>query len=313
MHDESPSPPPLPQGVPGEFESASLTDEPTGSLDRDLPCRHCGYNLRGMTEYGTCPECGTEVGRSLLSDQLCFSDPAWVGTLASGAAWIVWGELLGLVVSVCSFVFGVMLFVPPWLDLVNLVPALVALVGNWLITSGEPGAGHHSDLSLRLFVRWTTVGGIVISMPSVMMAYTWPLMSQWLGMAGVAVSLVASVGLCVYVRRLALRVPDYALAKQTRIVMWGFLSVIGGGVLSFILGIGLVMFSPNSGAVGFVLLPVCAFGVAYLVFVVWGIVLTFWYRRVISAVARHAQENWANDVGIREVYRGGQRIARSRS
>ena len=35
-----------------------------GQLDQDLACRRCGYNLRGLSTDGACPECGTAVGQS---------------------------------------------------------------------------------------------------------------------------------------------------------------------------------------------------------------------------------------------------------
>jgi predicted RNA-binding Zn-ribbon protein involved in translation (DUF1610 family) len=36
--------------------------------DRDIPCAHCGYNLRGLTSH-TCPECGGEIPDVVIADE----------------------------------------------------------------------------------------------------------------------------------------------------------------------------------------------------------------------------------------------------
>jgi hypothetical protein len=44
-------------------------------IDRDLPCRGCGYNLRGLSPEGRCPECATRVSVSLQPTDLSLGDP----------------------------------------------------------------------------------------------------------------------------------------------------------------------------------------------------------------------------------------------
>ncbi|HLL87680.1 MAG TPA: hypothetical protein VK324_00090 [Tepidisphaeraceae bacterium] len=44
--------------------SAPVSSAPVSS---DVPCGTCGYNLRGLTMAGRCPECGTEVGPSVVA------------------------------------------------------------------------------------------------------------------------------------------------------------------------------------------------------------------------------------------------------
>lgn len=52
----------------------------------DLPCAHCGYNLRTQSSKGQCPECGSLVSDSLaLNVDLEKSPPAWLRRLAAGA------------------------------------------------------------------------------------------------------------------------------------------------------------------------------------------------------------------------------------
>lgn len=49
-------------------------------LDRDVPCVHCGYNLRGMTISRACPECGAPACESLLDELLddLFDAGLWI-------------------------------------------------------------------------------------------------------------------------------------------------------------------------------------------------------------------------------------------
>ena len=60
-------------------------------LLEDLLCNHCGYNLRGLLSEGRCPECGTEVARSLRGDLLVAADPAWLERLIRGHLYVATG------------------------------------------------------------------------------------------------------------------------------------------------------------------------------------------------------------------------------
>ena len=124
------------------------------------------------------------------------------------------------------------------------------------------------------------------------------------------VSFVAMVALFVYAGRLAIRIPDESLARQTRTVMWG---LIAASVLGLILaGLALVMAGQMAGGVpasgparvpvsasavpkaAFVMAPVgCVAGVLYLVFGIWSLLLLLRYRREFQACATQARLTWA--------------------
>jgi hypothetical protein len=59
------------------------------SLEQNVPCENCGYNLRGLTVPGRCPECGTDLEPSIRAHQahaheLLPPDPAWAAKIRAG-------------------------------------------------------------------------------------------------------------------------------------------------------------------------------------------------------------------------------------
>ncbi len=269
-------------------------------LDYDLPCRHCGYNLRGLDESRACPECGTAVGRSLLGDQLRFSDPQWVATLARGANWILWGVLINLLLTVVGFFVGIGFgasggnpaSAEQLMGILSVLPAVMFAFGVWLITSPEPGVIEQSNVQLRNLLRFSVLFTCVVTLLSVGITGASDLVTGIVGVISGIVWLIGHFGLFVYARRLALRVPDYELAKQTKTVMWGVAICMIGflvfGILAVIVGIA------TSGT-GFAVMaiPLCVLSVAYLVFMIWSLVLLFRYRRVSLAAADEARRTWA--------------------
>ena len=66
--------------VCGRLWGPGAVRQPDGALDRDIKCSRCGYNLRGLTDPVTCPECGTDPGPG---------GPVWAGVRQ------VLGDVLG--------------------------------------------------------------------------------------------------------------------------------------------------------------------------------------------------------------------------
>jgi hypothetical protein len=119
------------QTDPSDVDVSGNRDMP--EIDHDLICVSCGYNLRGLSPSGRCPECGSLIaatinrGRPPLPLHYRLARVALValcagsGSLVAAAAafrvqhprslWYFWGDvggvgiLVGLVVLAASFGF----------------------------------------------------------------------------------------------------------------------------------------------------------------------------------------------------------------
>ena len=135
-------------------------------IREDVPCVSCGYNLRGLHAEGNCPECGTEIYRSLRGDALRFRHPRWVGRLRTGAglAYHSWLVMWAPMVVPMPLLF--LADPPDWAMSSSWIEAAIFaagvggfLVGLWLLTTPEPSGGsHRGERCLRLISRYGLPG-----------------------------------------------------------------------------------------------------------------------------------------------------------
>src|SRR5207237_8574292 len=111
--------------------------DPSGVVTADVPCRKCGYSVKGLSVTSRCPECGAPVGVAVHGELLRYSDPQWVKNLSKGASLAFWGSLLSIAVGI--IVGAAAIFVGPWIGpVVAFVGGLVYLYGVWLLTEPDP-------------------------------------------------------------------------------------------------------------------------------------------------------------------------------
>ncbi len=133
-----------------------ITGEAAPLIDKDILCRACGYNLRGLRPGGRCPECGhfgdpgDAPQGSLIPD-----DPSGRAVVARGL-FLVWTCMLvtvGLRVAALASVFGNGLRLSRY-ALVMILVATVWAIGVWWSTPA--GLDRISPLLARerRLVRW---------------------------------------------------------------------------------------------------------------------------------------------------------------
>lgn len=129
-----------------------LLVDAAGLITGDVPCRKCGYDLRGLNQMGLCPECGTPVGLSVNGDLLRYSDPAWLARVVQGIGLILWGILVSIVLSIVGALFARLSPIAP--QLLVTIGSIMGFVGTWMMTSPDPsGIGEDGKLRARQIVR----------------------------------------------------------------------------------------------------------------------------------------------------------------
>ncbi len=109
-----------------------------GAVRDDLPCRHCGYNLRTQLGDQPCPDCGKPIADSLDGYYLRYAPDRWVQIIANGAL------LLAITVAIqLSTWLLFFLGASDGSDLLellgNVIVPLLSLAGTWMVTWREPG------------------------------------------------------------------------------------------------------------------------------------------------------------------------------
>jgi hypothetical protein len=294
----------------------NLRADAGASLETDLDCIHCGYNLRGQRTDGNCSECGTPITHSMRSDLLKFADTRWLRGLKQGVMWVLIGTFTGigmamvaggaeaaLQVSAASSSFNQQATVVPpqsmLLVAINfvavLVPNAMTGFGYWQLTAPEPPPSK--PRVARPLTRWTLLPANAISILAALVlvgqSEATTLASAGLdGVAGV-LALIGFIALMLYLRLLAIRGQDRGLAQQTKIVMWGLIAVGVAFILAVIVFAalaGLSSPSPNN-MLGLLFVVGCPLLLAFFVFAIWWVVLLFFYQsrftKVINLSIKH--------------------------
>src|ERR1700689_2706978 len=66
------------------------------TIDRDVPCVKCGYNLRTLSTIGHCPECGAGIGQSLAIPNITSYGRRWLMRVQIGMGMAVGSALFGM-------------------------------------------------------------------------------------------------------------------------------------------------------------------------------------------------------------------------
>lgn len=282
-----------------------MSDSPPVVLDEDVTCIQCGYNLRGLTTDGRCPECSAAVERSLRDNRLQFADADWLGRVKLGAdllyCGIVVSILLVAITALCSVwigasgLAGALMFV---IETVWLAWPVFYLGSIALLTTREPRLERNAfDPTSRGVTR---VGAILLFFCHALnCVYSFPGRSggtepQLLVAAGMLCAYVTLLGKFTYARSLALRIPDERLARSTTIVKWGLAALpvvffgitVGLGIYTgMVVGRGAMSTTHVTNVIVGTMFPLIGFGGLIVpgFFALWACRLLSHYRKAFKA------------------------------
>jgi len=203
-------------------------------------CTNCGYNLGGLPTAGTCPECGAPIERSLRGDRLVNMPAGYLASLHRGAflvLTVIFLQVLVMFLRIFSALATAVLGSSPIpggetvLSVVQLALSVVLVVGWWVLSAPMPLLADLAGADRRR--RW--VRGLLVVNVAVIAAQAslYVLMSVWLtsplallyvvSSVTILSSLVSLAGYVVqmlYLAWLADRVPDVALFKRAKLLVW---------------------------------------------------------------------------------------------
>jgi len=283
-----------------------------GRIDADVHCKACGYNLRGQLLENTCPECGASVEWSARGDRLAYHDPRWVGSLARGMLWLMITVGAWIALGIAEVAVSIAIFRHQMVSIssgsssggiaqsiaiqqiVSLLFSLVAfailITAVWQLSAPEPARQDESPASSRKLFRWGMIGYTALNLAGGGLYLLHDTAGGLVSLAGLVVFLVAFFAMCVYLRGLALRIPDSSLAGQTRTVMWGMAGCVGLFTFAAVL---VLLFENASVSAGRSAGALAAGGgclgvIALAVFGIWGFILTILYWGAFRRAHRQA-------------------------
>lgn len=279
-----------------EIKRVQTDDE--GYLLESVACIKCGYDLQGIYRDAVCPECGAPVGRSTHGDFLRFCDPKWVKRLAKGANLIMSSVVLFYCFGLVIIAFSSFGLLGDWsnskeelfLGIVVVLSWLVLTRGLWVITSPDPAKPKGGALA-RGLARSFLTAALLLKVTQVILAETSSALPvQILDVVGAVALLIGLFTFLDYMRRLALRGPDFSLANQTNMVMVGVATLVGTQlVMGFLVG-------PDRSIWRISGLFSCGFIVGMIVFGIWSLLIALMYHRLFNTAAKTARRTWARKV-----------------
>lgn len=210
--------------------------QPVSGVD-PVSCRGCGYDIRGLSSDGVCPECGFPVQRSLGSDHLHNSSPEYVTKLDRGVT-ITFGVVAAMIIfwaismiSLVSYMIATSGGAPArWVEFVlegaSSVLSLALIYGWWLLSEPDPAFTGRADGSkARRIVRvmlFVAAGTNLISLTLAVVpeSQATEILAAVVGVLAFGVFATRYFAEILYLQWLAGRIPDWDAHKSSKRLLW---------------------------------------------------------------------------------------------
>jgi len=269
-----------------------MTDSPPlPAILRDMPCGTCGYNLRGLSPDGRCPECGHPVEESRYDPRLAAADPRWLRVTRTGITLLLVSELatmttrlLGRAVTFAGLYYHALLVL--WF-----IGGTLYLLGSWIVASRDRACPPAFDprrprrvVRVCAVVEWTAM----LIMTLDLFTHRLPMHLAALVLVVMMCCLPGTACMFLLLRGFARRMPAPALAWASAVLLFfvpttAALRLGQNTVYAVLLAVGhpnpSVLYESASGHAIHMALTVAGWislGVSVVVF--------FWFRRRLSAV-----------------------------
>jgi hypothetical protein len=200
----------------------------------DLGCVRCGYNLRGLSPDGACPECGAPIDQSLRGDLLEFSSPEYLASLHRGVVVVLAAIIAQILLGFAIFgvtVAGAGASVTALFSLAATAAAIALVVGWWWFSAPDPGMlGSDKGDRPRQIVRITLIASVVATLlqtgagiSATSTAVPAGPTGALVAVAGILAFLAGIIGYfaqVLYVRWLARRLPNPKVEKRAGKLLW---------------------------------------------------------------------------------------------
>jgi len=200
----------------------SIPGSPSAALATDVPCIQCGYNLRGLTSGGQCPECGKTIDESLRGELLRFANADWLRTIQRGISIAIIWAALGIVWKLSDRWIGLhYLSYSVVFMLIFSGIALIWFAAAMLITVREPRTAlQSSGVSLRHLIR--TLAGVETVVPAIFhFTPGFPsIISIFVIFISILIHVVGLTAMLIFLRRLAQRIPNAFFERATTPLIW---------------------------------------------------------------------------------------------
>lgn len=138
-------------------------------LEIDLPCVHCGYNLKMQPSNARCPECGAMIADTLtLNKELEQSRPGWLRLLSVGNALLAVVRVLLILMWPIAFAGNRRM-----VGILALIACGVYFCGVWLFTTPEHPHLRSVGATRARFQRFASIVILVLVAAGIWFQMNW--------------------------------------------------------------------------------------------------------------------------------------------